>query len=176
MSIILFSLFACGDDAKTNDSAGSDDSAAQEEVLPPTEPDAFTLSVTGDHTLSLVFDTPTCQIPDAAPNFNAFWRTSSGAHTFVLRVMIRGEYDGAGTYTLTENALTVTLQEEAGGEGRYFSVNVDEGHDASVELNTEADNIVWGSLTASQLSSINDGNITISPTEIPLWCDSNNTN
>lgn len=173
MSIFWLCLYACGNN-NTEDS-GLTDSAAVEDPE-PSEPDPFTLTVSGDHNLSLNFDSPTCQIPGAAPNFNAFWRTSTGAHTFVLRVMIRGDYDGNGLYTLTENNLTVTLQEEAGGQARYFSVNADEGHDASVELITEDNNIVWGTLSASQLSSTNDGDIQISPTNIPLWCDGDNTN
>lgn len=174
MSIFWLSLLACGDKDTVLDSGITEDTTSEEQG--PVEPGPFTLTVTGDQNLTLTFDSPTCQIPDAAPNFNAFWRTSTGAHTFVLRVMLRGDYQGAGTYTLQDNELTVTLQEEAGGEGRYFSVNQDDGHDASVNLQTEGSDIVWGTLNVEQLASINDGSISISPTSIPLWCDADNTN
>lgn len=174
MSIFWLSLLACGDKNTVQDSGITEDINTEPQA--PVEPSPFTLTVSGDHNLTLTFDSPTCQIPEAAPNLNTFWRTSTGAHTFVLRVMLRGDYEGAGTYTLQDNELTVTLQEEAGGEGRYFSVNLDDGHEATVELNTEGRDIVWGTLSASQLASISDGSISISPTSIPLWCDADNTN
>ena len=175
MKLLWFSvLYGCT--SKTIDTAKSDDDTSTVEDTSPSPPDSFTLSVSGSANLNLMFDTPTCQIPSAAPNFNSFWRTSSGAHVFVLRVMILGSYNGAGDYSSSvedSRALAVTLQEEAGGEGRYFALDPAQGQSASMEINVE-DSIIYGNLNVSQLSSPN-GTIEINPTTIPIWCDEDNT-
>ena len=108
---LFISLFACGN-KEQSDTAG--DTAMVEDTT-PTEPDSIVIETSGVETLSLLFDTPTCQIPSAASNFNTFWRNGTGAHVFVLRVMLRGDYEGPGVYNTTDNSLLVSLQEEAGG-------------------------------------------------------------
>ncbi len=165
-----FLLTACG--AKDQTDTGSEEPIVED--TEPTQPDAITIQTSGSESLSLMFDTPSCQIPSAAPNFNAFWRNGSGAHVFVLRVMIRGDYTGGGTYTSTDSELLVTLQEEAGGQGRYYALDETQGDTASVVLNTDTEGVVWGTLTVNALHNL-DSAISISPTEIPLWCDSENT-
>ena len=171
--------------SKTVDTGPSGEDTSSPVDTSPSPPDPFTLVVSGSTNLNLMFDTPTCQIPSAAPNFNAFWRTSTGAHVFVLRVMVLGSYNGAGVYNTSvedSRALSVTLQEEAGGEARYFYVDTAQGQSASLELNVfsesvdtgEPNEVVFGQLNASNLSST-DGTIQIDPTTIPIWCDEDNT-
>lgn len=168
----LISMLACGN----KDQADTSIQETAVEDTAPTKPDVITIQTTGSETLSLMFDTPTCQIPSAASNFNAFWRNGTGAHVFVLRVMLRGTYEGPGTYDTDSDSLLVTLQEEAGGQGRYFAIDSAQGDFASIELNTDPSdrNLIYGTLTLESLHST-DGAITISPTEIPLWCDGENT-
>ena len=169
---LLLSLFACGN--KEQSDTSNDTAAVQDPT--PTRPDSITLQTTGVENLSLMFDTPTCQIPSAASNFNTFWRNGTGAHVFVLRVMLRGDYEGPGVYNTTDNSLLVSLQEEAGGEGRYYAIDVEQGDTASIELKTDPSdrNLVYGTLTVNSLHAT-DGSISLSPTEIPLWCDAENT-
>ena len=171
LSFILC-LIACGN-KEQSDTSG--DTAVVEDTT-PTRPDSIALQTSGKENLSLMFDTPTCQIPSAAPNFNTFWRNGTGAHVFVLRVMLRGDYEGPGVYNTTDNSLLVSLQEEAGGEGRYYAIDSEQGDFASIELKTDPSdqNLVYGTLTVSSLHAT-DGVISISPTEIPLWCDAENT-
>ena len=69
----LISLFACGNKEQSDTSR---DTATAEDTT-PTRPDSITLQTTGVENLSLMFDTPTCQIPSAASNFNTFWRNSN---------------------------------------------------------------------------------------------------
>ena len=91
-------------------------------------------------------------------------------------MMLRGDYTGPGTYNTADDSLIVTLQEEAGGQGRYYAVDATKGDSASIELKTDPSdrNLVYGTLTVSSLHST-DGQITLSPTEIPVWCDAENT-
>ena len=143
MSIFWLSLLACGDKDTVLDSGITEDTTSEEQG--PVEPGPFTLTVTGDQKYQ---PSPSTIQLVKSPMLHLISMHFGGhqleQHTFVLRVMLRGDYQGAGTYTLQDNELTVTLQEEAGGEGRYFSVNQDDGHDASVNLQTEGSDIVWG--------------------------------
>lgn len=168
----LISMLACGDKDQVDTS--TEETAVEDAT--PTKPDVITIQTTGSENLSLMFDTPTCQIPSAASNFNAFWRNGTGAHVFVLRVMLRGTYEGPGIYDTDNDSLLVTLQEEAGGQGRYFAIDGAQGDFASIELKTDPSdrNLVYGTLNVESLHST-DGAIAISPTEIPLWCDAENT-
>ncbi len=163
-------LLACGD--KETDSATVDTNEVED--TDPTEPDSIAIETSGSENLSLMFDTPTCQIPTAAPNFNAFWRNGTGAHVFVLRVMLRGDYIGGGSYNSDDHELLVTLQEEAGGQGRYYAVDSTQGDLATLELNTDTNGIVWGTINVNSLHSL-EGSITMNTTDIPLWCDENTT-
>ena len=165
---------ACGDKTESSDTASMDTSTVETDDTGPTEPDSITIETTGSESLALMFDTPSCQIPSAAPNFNAFWRNGSGAHVFVLRVMLRGEYEGAGTYSTDSNELLVTLQEEAGGQGRYYAVDSEQGDSATIVLNIDDTGIVWGTLNVNSLHSA-EGGISMTTTDIPLWCDADNT-
>ena len=171
LSFILC-LIACGNKEQSDT---SQDTEIVEDTT-PTRPDSIVIQTSGVENLSLVFDTPTCQIPSAAPNFNTFWRNGSGAHVFVLRVMLRGDYEGPGVYNTTDNSLLVSLQEEAGGQGRYYAIDTEQGDSASIELKTDPSdrNLIYGTLTVDSLHAT-DGVISLSPTEIPLWCDAENT-
>ena len=53
----------------------------------------------------------------------------------------------------------------------YFDLSED-----SIELKTDPSdrNLVYGTLTVNSLHAT-DGVVSISPTEIPLWCDAENT-
>ena len=169
---LFISLFACGN----KEQADTSEDTAMVEDTTPTKPGSIVIETSGVENLSLLFDTPTCQIPSAASNFNTFWRNGTGAHVFVLRIMLRGDYEGPGVYNTTDNSLLVSLQEEAGGQGRYYAIDTAQGDSASIELKTDPSdrNLVYGTLTINALHST-DGAISISPTEIPLWCDAENT-
>ena len=100
-------LLACGDKEQTDTS--TEDTSIEDTT--PTRPDSIVLETSGSENLSLIFDNPTCQIPSAAANFNTFWRNGTYiTHVFVLRVMLRGDYVGPGTYDTTNDSLLVTLQ------------------------------------------------------------------
>ena len=83
-------------------------------------------------------------------------------------------YTGEGSYSPPDpanppNRVAIKLQEEAGGQARYFAS--DENTD-SLEVNFE---IVEEERFSgyAQVSSIfgSDGEITLEPNQWPLWCD-----
>ena len=175
MSLFLLLIACSGKTADTSTEPSSPDSPP-EDTSPqlPEPPDAFTLNISGEATLSLNFDTPTCTIPDGAPNFYAFWRLASGEHKFVLKAELRNIYDGEGSYTEADGTV-IKLQEEAGGEARFFQTKQDDGDTATVTIEGIADDLIWGSGNAPSLHS-GTGNISLEPASFPIWCTEENTN
>lgn len=145
------------------DSADSGDSAAPEETGLPADPTPFTLEISGAASLSLPFDEPTCTNQLGSSNFSLFWRDSTDAHVFVLVAQMLGTYTGPGTYD--GSAVTVKLQEEAGGQGRYFASQ--DGDTVAFTIDHVGEDGAWGQLV---FSSLDGGAITASPMPVPLWC------
>ena len=177
-------ILACGNDKDedTGEKVIEDivDTSSEEEEAPQ-EPESFSLSITGSTNETLLFDNPTCQIPDAAPNINIYWRNQAGSHAFVFRIMLRNDYDPTvGHYDNENNDLSFTLQEEAGGEGRYFVTDFDVGDQASLDLEVYEEiigqPIIWGNATVETMHNPTSGSISISPSVIPIWCTPENTN
>lgn len=185
MMIFIGLMLACGKDTDTDEEVEETeedeivDTSSEDEA--PQEPEAFSLTITGLMNETLLFDNPTCQIPDAAPNINIYWRNQASSHKFVFRMMLRNDYDPAvSDYNNESNNLSFTLQEEAGGSGRYFATDFAAGDQASLALEVYEEIIgeptVWGNATVATMRNPTDGSITISPSIIPVWCTPENTN
>lgn len=181
--IFISILFACGD--KTLQDTGEEieeveDTHSENEA--PEEPAPFTITISGTDNESLVFDSPTCQIPDAAPNVNVYWRNQAGSHKFVLRMMLRNDYDPeVEEYSIANNELSFTLQEEAGGQGRYYVADSTSGDSGTLSLFVYEEIIgeptVWGEAVIETMHTPSTGaSITLSPSTIPVWCTPENTN
>lgn len=132
----------------------------------PADPSPFTVTTAGDMSGSLAFDLPSCTAQGS--NFRMFWRNAAVSHTFVLVAEVLGIYMGADTYTEAEGRVDVKLQEEAGGEGRYFGSA--EGDSVSITVLWDDEGVAWGEFTVSGLGG-SDGTITLSPQPLPIWCD-----
>lgn len=174
LSVYALLALACkgGDveeDSPPESQISSDDSAQHSDPLTaedlPADPSPFTLTLSGAWPTTLVFDQPSCSSPVGSSNLRVFWRGSN--HVVVLVLNILGTYQGAGDYTEAEHGLRVQLQEEAGGSGYYFASEPGDAINASVLF--DDDNVAWGEYSFSTLHS-DSGDITISPTTIPIWC------
>ena len=164
-------ILACGA-PKITDSA--DTSAAEPGDGFPENPAPFTIQTTGAESLSLTFNEPSCSSPTGSSNMRVFWRNSSSQHVFVLVAEVLGMYNGEGSYTPPSpadppNRVAIKLQEEAGGQARYYA---SDENTAALEVNFE---IVEEERFAgyARVSSIfgSDGELTLEPSEWPLWCD-----
>ena len=180
MYTTLLLLIACRGD-KNEDTAidtgtqiTSEDSAETGSTTPE-PPEPFQLTISGTDNESLSFDTPTCQIPNAVPNFNLYWRLASGAHKFVLRVFINADYVGAGEYENSTQNISVRLQEEAGGSGRFYQSDLAQGDAVTASIETDDDNNVWGTVSISTMHN-GESSISLEPTSFPIWCSQENTN
>lgn len=180
--ILISLILACGEkDTEEEDTQEEIEDTSSEEVVPE-EPAPFTITISGTDNEQLLFNAPTCQIPDAAPNINIFWRNQASSHKFVLRMMLRSDYDPEIVeYDTTNNDLTFTLQEEAGGEGRYYVTDPNSGDSGTLSLNVYEEIIgeptVWGEAAVETMHNPTSGaEITLSPSTIPVWCTPENTN
>ena len=145
-------------------SPNTDSSTAEEpsnEPLEPTAPAPFVLETSGEEVLQLNFSEPSCSSPQGSTQLRAFWRDPS--HVFVLGLDIMDNYTGIGSYTSSEITVRARLQEEAGGEARYFATS--EGVSAEITWNEEG--IVAGNFS---VESLNEGSLLLSPTQFPIWC------
>ena len=169
----------CGDKEhdSTTDTTHTDEPSGEpaDDTSPPQAPSPFSITISGTDNETLMFDSPTCQIPDAASNINLFWRLASGAHKFVFRIMVRDDYQGTGTYNNTDHNLKVSLQEEAGGQARFYQADTTMGDSATLTLETDEDGYVWGTIEIASMHNGADA-ITLSPTSFPIWCEASNTN
>ena len=164
LSIFISCLGSKIDSATDLDSNDS----STEDTGYPSDPSPFTISISGAATETLVFDDPTCASPTGSTNMRMFWRNKSDAHVFVLLAEILGDFNGAGTYTNPEFRANIKLQEEAGGQARYFAST-----DASqVEITYEIadENFIYGSATALKLYN-GEEELNVSPNSFPIWCD-----
>ena len=170
--MIYFSLlFACTqsktDSADTNN---SDDTSLTEDTAEqyPADPSPFTITISGAESETLIFDKPSCSSPTGSPNMRMFWRNRSGSHVFVLLAEVLGDFDGVGTYTAPEQRVNIKLQEEAGGQGRYFASN--DSSNSVITYDISDDNFISGEASVNALYN-GDLEVTLSPSSFPLWCD-----
>jgi len=176
---ILLLLSACGvsvDDEKSTDSAqetdsSSSDSAEQDGFAP--DPSPFSITISGDESLDLRFDSPICTHLQGSSNLRVFWRNASDQHVFVLVAEIMGGFDGPGSYQsgVSQGQVRVKLQEEAGGQARGYFTNTGEGDSAMIDIDLiEPDPYrLTGSATAQTLHGTN-GQINLNPAIFPIWC------
>lgn len=148
-------------DSGEEDSGAGDTGLGPEDM--PADPSPWTLRTSGSASLDLLFDTPSCTRQGS--NYRQFWRTADGSHTFVLIAEVLGDYVGAGTYDNATYRVAVKLQEEAGGEGRYFATTADDTAALTVTFDDGAS--IWGEFTTTGLDS---GAVTLSPASLPVWC------
>lgn len=153
------------DTADTGVPDGGDTAAETGDTGPPDDPSPIVLDVSGAMTASLTFDQPTCQI--AGQNFRMFWRNAAREHVFVLVAEVLGPYMGPYTYTPEAGTVRVKLQEEAGGEGRYFAT--EEGTDVTVVVEGHTDTHAWGEFSFGELAG-DGGGATVAPQPVPIWC------
>ena len=97
-----------------------------------------------------------------------FWRNKSNAHVFVLLAEVLGDFAGVGTYTSPEHRATIKLQEEAGGQARYFAST--DASDISIVYEISDENFIYGSASVETLYNGSEA-LTISPSTFPIWCD-----
>lgn len=168
---MLACLGADKDDDDDNEEEESTESAPTgEDTGFPDDPGPLSLEVSGDFSGTLDFDSRTCTWLETVPNFRTFWRDSTGGHVFVLIAEILGSFEGPGAYDQSMGTVRVKLQEEAGGQNRYFAT---EGADTvsivvtGIEGSAADGGRAWGQFEASGLA---DGGVSISPMPVPIWC------
>lgn len=138
------------------------------ETSSPTRPAAFTLTLSGAENMDLTFNTPSCISQVNSTNLRVFWRDDTNQHAFVLIAELLGGYDGPGDYTASEHNAKIKLQEEAGGQSRYYATTADSNTSIRVEHHQE--NELHGSAEAATLEGTN-GTLNLSPASFTLWCD-----
>ena len=169
INLILFLACTSSKDVDTSQELPTDTNT-QEDTGPqyPQNPSPLTITVSGVYQQTLIFDEPACSSPAGSSNMRMFWRNKNDAHVFVLVTEILGDFDGEGVYSSADVRANIKLQEEAGGSGLFFGSNT--SSNVVIEYDLYEDNFISGSATIDTLSS-NDGEITISPSTYPLWCD-----
>jgi hypothetical protein len=142
----------------------------------PANPAPFTITVAGDAELTLLFDTPTCTFMGS--NFRAFWRNAAQEHAFVLIAETLGHFTEPGTIDQTQSNTRAKLQEEQNGQGigpfqtdaalgDTFALHVDH---LDMEPYLEVQR-AWGSFDVGGMHTTDGlGAITVSPTNLPIWC------
>ena len=172
-TILPLALLAACKGSDPHDSAPIDtdpDTDVVETDLPndtgiPDDPRPISITVSGAYTGTLVFDEPSCTWTESIPNFRAFWRNGSGQHVFVLLAEVLGSFAGPGTYDETMPTTRVKLQEEAGGQGLFFS---SEGGDTvAITVTGLEEGQAWGEFSFSGMA---DGGIQVEPQPVPIWC------
>ena len=166
-------LMACSEPKEETGSPPGEPAAepSQEDTGPdlPEDPSPFTIEVTGEESLSLVFETPDCSSPPGSSNLRAFWRSGTGQHVFVLVAEVLGGYTGAGSYSSGDMTVRAKLQEEAGGQARYFATDTTQGDSALVVVDHADGTNAFGEATAATMHS-STGSITIDPPVFPIYC------
>jgi hypothetical protein len=169
---LLLALAACG--GKGTDTAGTDtggstqdsaDTGADSTGLPE-NPAPFDVVVSGAVNTTLTFDLPTCT--RNGQNFRTFWRNSARTHVYVLIAEVMGTFTGEGSYDQDAGG-RVKLQEEAGGTLAYYAADPSQGDTLRIDVPYVLDTEAAGTFTVSGLHGT-DGTITVTPTELPIWC------
>ena len=172
---LLLALAACGgkgaDTAATDDTAGGTDDTAQDSgggnAGLPANPAPFEVMVSGATSTTLSFDQPSCT--RNGQNLRTFWRNSARTHVYVLIAEVMGTFTGEGSYGSDAGA-RVKLQEEAGGTLAYFAADAAQGDAFQVDVTYVTDTEAAGTFTVSGMHGT-DGRITLTPSELPVWCE-----
>lgn len=165
--MLFFLLISCTNskiDSATQDTNTTTDTGP----VYPTDPSPFTITTSGAASETLIFDEPSCSSPTGSPNMRMFWRNKSNAHVFVLLAEILGDFNGTGTYNNSEFRANIKLQEEAGGQARYFASSDNSQVEIIYEFSEE--NFIAGSASVDVMYNGTE-ELTISPTSFPIWCD-----
>ena len=178
--ICIFGLLGCGD--KTTDTSinpepsnnPQPEDTSDSGIDIPDPPSPFTLTISGTDNETLTFDNVTCGVPEAFPKFDMFWRSSSNAHCFVIRVLVNGEYVEEGSYNNTDHSLSVRLQEEAGCQARFYQADLTQGDSITMTIEEDGEGTMWGEVQVESMHN-GDASITISPSSFPVWCTPENT-
>jgi len=133
--------------------------------------DSFSITISGVANETLTFDSPSCGIPDSIPKLDLFWRDTSLSHVFVFRLTISG-FDGPGEYNNTDHSVTLRLQQEAGGSNQFYQADAGAGDGVSVTVESDDNGTFWGEFS---VSTLNGGEISLSPMVFPIWCTPENT-
>ncbi len=149
------------------------DSGAGDTGGPPSDPTPFQIVITGALEETLSFDQPTCTQQVGSNNFSMIWRDESRSHYFFLAASLLGDLDGTGTYDYSNSSPTFKLQEEAGGQNRYFYVDTAQGDDGSLTLDYLDEEKAWGEFSFTGMHG-STGAITGDPMPVPIWCPSLN--
>ncbi len=136
----------------------------------PDDPAPFEITISGTDNETIVFDSPTCYYPVGSSNLRVFWRSGSGAHAWVLLAELLGDFEGPGTYDASNAAPRAKLQEEAGGEGRYYQAEATLGDTVSITVEQLEEDRAWGEYEVSGMHDTEGGSITLSPMPVPIWC------
>jgi hypothetical protein len=173
-AFLAIALVACQGPAsdETGDSTDTGDTLDQDTF--PADPRPFTLTISGAMAETLAFDEPSCTQPLYSQDLRVFWRNAARVHTFVLVAELLGTWGGLGTYAADGVSNRIRLQEEAGGMGRYYAVDLAQGDGGSIEVvGTDAPDEetrrAWGSFEFSGMHG-SDGAITATPMPVPIWC------
>ena len=171
---LAIALISCKGPATDDTSGGNDTGDTQVQNTFPADPRPFTLTISGATSEALVFDAPTCTQPKHSQEFRVFWRNEARDHAFVLVAELLGTFDGLGNYPADGVENRIRLQEEAGGKGRYYAVDLNQGDSGTIDV-TGSDapdkktRRAWGSFEFSGMHG-NDGAITATPMPVPIWC------
>jgi hypothetical protein len=169
-----------GDEDEDEDDAGGDDTAAADDTAStddsgggggfPPDPRPVSVTVSGAYSGTLVFDEVNCTHPLGSSNLRVFYRGSG--HVFVLKAEILGDFSGVGTYSSADTRTQSSLQEEAGGSGYYFAADASQGDSVQIDIEgfDEEAGQAWGAFTVSGMHDTTAGTITLSPSELPIWC------
>jgi hypothetical protein len=169
LSALAISLSACGPEKEDPEEPAVEPSEPAAEDTGPEDPSPFTVEVNGEENLTLVFDLPDCSSPLGSSNLRTFWRSGSGEHVFVLVAEVLGSYAGEGSYSSDSLTVRTKLQEEAGGQARYFATDTAQGDSALVVIDSADDTNAIGEATAATMHSTT-GSIAITPSSFPIYC------
>jgi hypothetical protein len=169
----LFLFFSCTNGKSTDsavDTSSPTDTSVSSDTGPnyPENPSPFSITISGAQNRDLVFDEPSCSSPTGSNNMRMFWRNKSDAHVFVMVTEVMGGFEGVGSYSPPDFRANIKLQEEAGGQGLYYA-SVD-GSGVTITYDLSEESFLSGTATFGFLQG-NDGDISISPSTYPLWCD-----
>jgi hypothetical protein len=168
-------LFACptgtppdDDDspADDDDSGGDDDTAGDDDTtgqLPET-PFPFGLTIAGAENQTLSFTSATCTHYGGSSDFRVRMITDD---SWLMTMQVVGQYVGAGGYDAATGA-RASLQQNVAQAPVYDTQTG--GSTVTFTIAYEDADIAYGVVEVSTLTSAQTGAITLSPTEIPIWC------
>ena len=155
----FFLMISCTSHDK--DTADTSNISDTNDILPSyTEPQSFTLNVTGASSHTLSFSEHDCS--NNNNQLRSFWRGSG--HVFVLITEIMQGYNGVNTYTTENSTIRVKLQEEAGGNASFYQATTDD-----ISIHVEYDGLE-GVSGKTQISTMEGGTLQLEPTQFYFGC------